>query len=232
MRDWQGRRYWLTGATGTLGRALAAHLSRAGAHLVLSARDAGGLEEVARGLPGQSTLLPFDLADGEALARAVAGMELPDGFIHLGLPGLWREFPREGRGRRGDAVGAGLLAAMHLADALLPAMVARGSGHLVLAASALGRRGRRRAGAVGAASAGIIHLAETLRAEAQGRGVAVQLLLPGRAAGASAEATARALFEGMCGDTFRLGHPLPADWAARIGQFLPDWLWLRLAGRA
>ncbi len=228
MRDWQGRRYWLTGATGTLGRALAGHLSRAGVHLVLSARSEAELSALAADLPGQAEVLPFDLADPGAVEQAVAGLDLPDGIVHLALPGLWREIPRAGDGE--EPVSVGLLGAIRLARALIPKMEARGSGHVVLAASPLGRRGRRGAGALGAASAGIVHLAESLRGEA--RAVRVQILMPGHAAGGSAGAAAQAMFEAMTGDAFRHGHPLMSDWAGRAGRFLPDWLWYRPGGRS
>lgn len=228
MRDWQGRRYWLTGATGVLGRALAGHMSRAGVHLILSAPDKSDLSALAAELPGQADVLPFDLDDPEAVEQAVAGQEPPDGIVHLALPGLWREIPRAGDEE--EPVTVGLLGAMRLSRALIPKMEARGSGHVVLAASPHGRRGRRGAGALGAASAGIVHLAESLRAEA--RAIDVQIVMPGHAAGSSAGAAAQAMFEAMTGDAFRHGHPLLSDWAGRAGQFLPDWLWHRLGGRS
>mgnify|MGYP001100721157 CR=1 FL=1 len=49
MRDWAGKRYWMVGASEGLGRALCERMSRAGLHLVLSARDEARLEELAEG---------------------------------------------------------------------------------------------------------------------------------------------------------------------------------------
>lgn len=120
MRDWQGRRYWLTGATGVLGRALAGHMSRAGVHLILSAPDKSDLSALAAELPGQADVLPFDLDDPEAVEQAVAGQEPPDGIVHLALPGLWREIPRAGDEE--EPVTVGLLGAMRLSRALIPKM--------------------------------------------------------------------------------------------------------------
>lgn len=227
MRNWQGKRYWLTGATGGLGRALAGHMSRAGVHLILSARSGDDLAALASELPGQSELLPFDLTEPDAFEQAAGSIDLPDGVVHLAVPGLWREFPREGDGE--DAVAVGLMAALRLGRVLVPQMETRGHGHLVLAASPVGRRGRRGAGALGAASAGIIHLAESLRADT--RATETQLFMPGAAAGGSAAAAAQAMFEAMTGGAFRSGHPLAADWAGRAGRLLPDWLWYRTGGR-
>ena len=60
----------VTGASRGLGFAAAVELARLGAHLVLTARTQGGLEEAddaIRQIGGQATLLPLDLKDGEAI---------------------------------------------------------------------------------------------------------------------------------------------------------------------
>jgi len=49
----EGRTVLLTGATGGIGRALALVLARAGARMVLVARDAAAVEQLARDLPAQ-----------------------------------------------------------------------------------------------------------------------------------------------------------------------------------
>ena len=51
MREWQGKRYWLVGASEGLGLALAQQMSRAGVDLVLSARSADRLADAVATLP-------------------------------------------------------------------------------------------------------------------------------------------------------------------------------------
>jgi NAD(P)-dependent dehydrogenase (short-subunit alcohol dehydrogenase family) len=57
----------VTGASRGIGAALAVELARLGAHLVITGRTQGGLEETddaIRALGGQATLLPLDLREG------------------------------------------------------------------------------------------------------------------------------------------------------------------------
>jgi NAD(P)-dependent dehydrogenase (short-subunit alcohol dehydrogenase family) len=67
-----GRVVLVTGASRGLGAALAPLLAAEGAHPVLVARTRGGLEETddaVRAVGGSATLLPLDLADGDAVDR-------------------------------------------------------------------------------------------------------------------------------------------------------------------
>jgi NAD(P)-dependent dehydrogenase (short-subunit alcohol dehydrogenase family) len=58
----------VTGASRGIGAATAIQLARLGAHVVITARTQGGLEETddaIRAVAGTATLLPLDLAEGE-----------------------------------------------------------------------------------------------------------------------------------------------------------------------
>ena len=48
MKDWQGKTYWLVGASDGLGAALAHQLSRTGVEVILSARSKDKLTELAQ----------------------------------------------------------------------------------------------------------------------------------------------------------------------------------------
>ncbi len=65
-RRLQGRVALVTGASRGIGRAVALRYAKEGAHLVLTARTQGALEELddeIRGLGSQATLVPADLTD-------------------------------------------------------------------------------------------------------------------------------------------------------------------------
>ena len=65
-----GRIALVTGASRGIGAATAVELARRGAHVVITARTQGGLEETddaIRAAGGSATLLPLDLKDGATL---------------------------------------------------------------------------------------------------------------------------------------------------------------------
>ena len=84
MKDWTGKRYWLVGASEGLGLSLAQVMSRAGAEVILSARNADRLAEAVASLPGKARALPCDVADS-ASVRAVA-----DALAKWMVSSIWR----------------------------------------------------------------------------------------------------------------------------------------------
>ena len=72
---WHGKRYWLVGASEGLGLALAQLLSAKGAEVILSARSRPALEIAKSLMPGPVQILPLDVADGSAVAKAAADLE-------------------------------------------------------------------------------------------------------------------------------------------------------------
>ncbi|MFZ2997183.1 SDR family NAD(P)-dependent oxidoreductase [Sphingobium sp.] len=81
MQDFplSGKLALVTGASRGIGAATAQALAAAGAHVVLTARTTGGLEEVEERIHaagGNATIAPLDLTDGESigrLAQAIGG---------------------------------------------------------------------------------------------------------------------------------------------------------------
>jgi NAD(P)-dependent dehydrogenase (short-subunit alcohol dehydrogenase family) len=67
-----GKLALVTGASRGIGQATALALGKAGAHVVLTARSSGGLEEVEEAIHavgGSATIAPLDLIDGESIGR-------------------------------------------------------------------------------------------------------------------------------------------------------------------
>lgn len=181
----------LTGATGGLGRAIARELAGAGAALVLSGRREQDLLALAESLPGSDhRVLVADLAeDGEAerLAAAAAGVDIL--VANAGLPGAgWLAEFSAAEVKR--ALRVNLEAPMLLARALFPAMLERGSGHLVFVSSLSGKSASPRTSVYNATKFGLRGFALGLRTDLAPRGIGVSLVSPGfvRDAGMFAEA--------------------------------------------
>jgi short-subunit dehydrogenase len=175
-----GRKALLTGATGGLGRAIAKALAARGSAVLLSARKAEALEALRAELPGDGHgVLPADLGEDGAAERLAAEAGEVDLLVaNAGLPGsgLLAEFSEEEVKR---ALRVNLEAPMLMARALYPAMVERGSGHLVFIGSLQGKAGSPRTSIYSATKFGLRGFALALRTDLRPRGVGVSLIAPG-----------------------------------------------------
>jgi short-subunit dehydrogenase len=189
-----GRSALLTGATGGLGRAMAKALAARGATLLLSARKADALQALAPELPGEGhRALPADLAEPGAAEKLAAEAGEVDVLVaNAGLPaaGWLSDFTPDQVKR---ALRVNLEAPMLLAQALFPAMVERGSGHLVFISSLSGKAPSPRTAIYNATKFGLRGFALGLRADLGPKGIGVSLVSPGfiREAGMFADAGAK-----------------------------------------
>lgn len=77
-RPFEGQLALVTGASRGIGAAVAEALAAAGAHVILTARTAGGLEEVEEAIHdagGSATIAPLDLAESDSIARLARAVE-------------------------------------------------------------------------------------------------------------------------------------------------------------
>ncbi len=175
--DLSGRTVLLTGATGGLGHAIARRLAAAGARLVLTGRRAEVLEPLAAELGGRAVAV--DLADRDAVAELGAASADVDVLVaNAGLPasGALTTFAGEELDR---ALDVNLRAPMVLARALVPAMVARGRGHVVLMSSLSGKTGQGGTAVYSATKFGLRGFGQGLRDDLHGTGVGVSVVFPG-----------------------------------------------------
>ncbi|MBE0453285.1 MAG: SDR family NAD(P)-dependent oxidoreductase [Roseovarius sp.] len=242
MSGWQGKRYWLVGATEGLGAALAQKISTAGAEVIISGRNAARCAEVAEGLPGRAQALPVDVQDSAAVSEAAASLGQIDGVVFLAgvyWPMPAQELDPEQLVAMADVNFTG---AARVIGAVLPGMVARDAGHIVLTGSLAGFRGLPGAMGYAASKAGVMSLAESLRADLWRTGVRVQLANPGfirtRLTDKNAfrmpflmapEEAAQHMFELMCDEAaFQRSFPRLFSLVFRLSRFLPDWAYFRI----
>ncbi|MFJ4840202.1 SDR family NAD(P)-dependent oxidoreductase [Streptomyces sp. NPDC088746] len=172
----------ITGASSGIGAEVASRLSATGRwELLLSGRDEERLGEVAARTAGTS--LPMDLASQEGCRKlaeaALAHSGRVDALVAaagLGWAGAYTDMTPAAVNR---LVSVNVCAVLHLVSMVLPQMVSRGSGRLVLIGSVAGRFGVRGEAAYSATKGALIPFAESLRYELQGTGVQLCLVLPG-----------------------------------------------------
>ena len=181
IRDWQGRRVWLIGASTGIGRALAERLYAMGATVIVSARNLEALKAFVLDHPG-STALPLDVTD-RAAVRRTTGSALTDGPLDLVCYCAGHYQPMRAtdidlnellRHHEVNTVGA-----LHVLDAVMPGMVARRQGHISLVSSVAGFRGLPQSLAYGPTKAALINLAETLYLDLHAHGLGVSVINPG-----------------------------------------------------
>ncbi len=172
-----GSRVLLTGATGGLGQAIARALHARGGRLILTGRRIDVLEPLAAELDGRA--LAVDLSESAAVDRLVTGTGEVDILIaNAALPasGRLETFTQEQIDR---ALNVNLRAPIVLAHALLPAMLARGRGHLLFVSSLSGKATAPDSSLYSATKFGLRGFALGLREDLHASGVGVSVVLPG-----------------------------------------------------
>ncbi|MEX0318047.1 MAG: SDR family NAD(P)-dependent oxidoreductase [Ruegeria sp.] len=241
MKNWRGKRYWLVGASEGLGAALAGEMSRAGAHLILSARTPERLQALADSLPGPCEVLPLDVADADSVSAAAEKAGEIDGVVWLAGV-YWPMKAQDWHAERADSMAdINFTGLVRILGVCVPQMVDRDAGHVVITGSLSGFRGLPGAIGYAASKAGTMALAECMHADLRRTGVQVQLVNPGfirtRLTDKNdfempfilePEAAARLMFAHMNGNWFKRNFPTGFSLLFRFGQFLPDWIYYRL----
>jgi NAD(P)-dependent dehydrogenase (short-subunit alcohol dehydrogenase family) len=179
--DWQGRSVWLIGASSGIGLATAKALHAAGARVVVSARKAELLQQFVDAHPGTQAVV-LDVSDASAMAEAAKYVQAQQGLdVVMYCAGYYQamratEYSLAEMLRHLDVNYTG---ALRVLDAVLPTLVAQGSGHLSFISSVAGFRGLPRSLAYGPTKAALINLAEALYYDVTTHGVGVSLINPG-----------------------------------------------------
>jgi len=176
MGAFADRRVWITGASTGIGAALARSLLRRGARVAVTARRADLLSQLTAAFDESRALVaPADVTDREAVVGAARLIEERWGGIDLAVFNA------------GGVVEGDFAATMRLnyfsvvygLEAVLPAMIARGSGHVAAVSSLAGYRALPAAVEYGASKAAVIYLMDGLRFELAPKGIAVTTINPG-----------------------------------------------------
>jgi uncharacterized protein len=187
MDVWRGKWALITGASAGIGKAFAEELAAGGTNLVLTARRADRLEQIAKSLVTQhkikTELCVADLIEPAAPQKIYTFTKSKNIEIELLINnagfGGYGEFATEGEQRLLDMVQVNCSAVIHLTHLYLPGMMARQHGDILILASTASFQGVPYISTYAATKAFDLIFAEGLAGEAKPYGVRVCALCPG-----------------------------------------------------
>jgi len=176
----------ITGASSGIGRGLALELARRSARVGLIARRADALAELVREIEaanGKAIALPADVMDEDSLRTAADRLRSTFGPIDLLVANAGVGATVDGAELKGsgvaDVINVNVLGAANSVEAVVPEMVKRGSGQLVVISSLAAYRGLPKSAAYCASKAAVSAFFESLRLDLQPRGIDVTIIHPG-----------------------------------------------------
>jgi NAD(P)-dependent dehydrogenase (short-subunit alcohol dehydrogenase family) len=228
----------VTGAGPGMGQAACRGAAREGAKVVVTARSASAIEEVAHDIVaagGEAIAVPLDVTDSDQCAAAAAAAldkwGRIDGLINSAYyhPD-WGPLIEHDIDQVLQAFNVGAAGALRMAKAVYPAMKAQGSGSIVNISTLCTRKPMPGEGGYGMAKGALNHLTRHLAVEFAGTGIRVNTALMGWMMGAPLESYFQSMGEG--GEAFRsqraseipIGHiPPDADCAKAVYFLLSDY---------
>ncbi len=187
MRSFQDKIAIVTGASRGIGRATALELAKIGAHIALVSRDKSALEEVekeVRALGRKALVVPTDVTRQDQVREMVnetlsrwghvdilvsnAGI-----YYHSTIFDLTAELMER-------SMRVNFLSHVYTVLAVLPHMLKRGKGHIVLVSSYAAKHGLVTDVPYAPAKFALTGFGEVIRQELYGTGVDVSTILPGR----------------------------------------------------
>ena len=183
----------VTGASRGIGRAVALRL--AGTHDIVaaarSARDLDALAAEVRGAGGRCEALVLDVADAAAVAATLTGRQV-DVLVNNAGVGVLKPLLELTSDEWQAMVNVNLNALYHVTRAVLPGMVERGRGHVVIVGSIAGRSAFVGGAGYAATKHAAMGFAESLMLEVRDAGVKVSIVNPGSVSTSFGEAAGSA----------------------------------------
>jgi len=247
----------VTGASQGIGEALATELAARGYNLIITARREDVLTEVATRLTAKYRITvevrPVDLADAAErvkLADELAGRNISILCANAGIATIGPVSSLDPAGERA-LVQLNAVAAHDLTLAVLPGMIERGAGGILISGSAAGNSPIPHNATYASTKAFLNTFSESLRGELLGSGVHVTLLAPGPVRTGilesvdtstaenlvpdylwvSAEYAAKASLDALGRNKMRVVPGIPAKAMSVANQYLPRSIVTPIVGR-
>ena len=187
MDELNGRIILVAGATGSIGRAVAARLAGAGATIVAHGFSPDKVERLAAGVDGAAPAAAecADLRDLNAtramFARIAGRFQRLDGLIHCvqtRQEGVVGRFDQVDPAKYAERILGSLLPVMHLCHEAVPLLRAAGKSSIVTFASDAGKVAFPGQSLTGPVMAGIIMFTRTIALELSGDGIRANCISP------------------------------------------------------
>ena len=248
IRDWEGRRVWIVGASSGIGAALARALAAHGAWVALSARRRAALEEVATACSGTVRVEPMDVTRPEDFEQVRERLVAAWGRLDLVVfnAGTYRPLHADEISPEviRETLHTNLLGVMDGVASVVPLLIRQGRGAMALVGSVAGYGGLPKATVYGPTKAALINFAETLYLDLAPVGVSVFLVNPGFVATPltaqnnftmpaliSPESAAEAMLAGFARGDFEIHFPRRFTLVLKLLRFLPRRLYFALIHR-
>ncbi|MBR7794142.1 SDR family NAD(P)-dependent oxidoreductase [Undibacterium sp. FT147W] len=237
IRDWQGKRVWIIGASTGIGAEVARLLLTKGASVALSARNGEQLRHIAQVFP-QALALPLDMTDLVSLQTAHTQLlaEWHQLDLVLVVAGAYNEM-RADSFNLADAnhvLNVNVRGVYQCLEVVLPTLLKQGSGGIGIVGSVAGYSGLPKALAYGPSKAAIINLCESLYVDLHPKNIGVYMINPGFVATPmtanndfempalmTAPAAAQALVRGLERGEFHIHFPKRFTNWLRLARLLP-----------
>lgn len=238
----------ITGASSGIGRALAIELATGGCRVGLVGRRESALVdvgEVIRARGGLAELAVADVSDRGSIRRAVADLTGRLGPIDLVIANAGVGIPTTLDPVNIEDVEAtirvNVLGVVYTIHAVLPAMLARKSGHLAAISSLAGYKGMPGESAYCASKAAVNAYMDGLRVQLRGRGVATSTICPGFVRTPmtavnefsmpfvlEADEAARRIVRALGRKVKVYDFPRPTAFLMKLTRWAPDWVMARV----
>lgn len=240
--------YWITGASSGIGHALAEKLAQSGHIIAVTARHDNALRTLHDRYPDYIIPCPGDITDHGGMHQIIASLLARGYTIHTAILNAGTYSPDDAASFNSPifarTIDVNLSGTAHCLEAILPGMLAKGRGHIVIVSSVAGYRGLPRSIAYSASKAGLIAMAEAMAFDLVPRGIKVQIVCPGfvktpltdkndfsMPSLMPVDDAVRAIIKGMEQNKFEIAFPRNFVLVMQGMKFLPWRLYYRIMAR-